>query len=420
MKAGEQTLFTVLATAKSILIKVIVAHDTLPTVKLSDYWLLATDDCLPHSKRRLLLMNRHMIKWVGWLAAVVLALVLGVAVGGGAVLALAQNQQEDSGAADQANPEPGILVASVIPDSPAARAGVKRGDIILRVDAQTVNLTRELASYMQSQPSGSQVMLTVLHGDEERVLPATLEDRDGRPFLGIVPCGRGAHSVITDPVSAGAMITSVVPDSPAAQADLQRGDIIVAVDGQEVDQANSLTDLIRTHVPGDMVTLTIQRPAETAREVTVTLAANPAEAGQAYLGIGFRQVPGAGAFQGRQFLPGRDRPVVPAEQYEPAIIIRNVEEGSPAESAGLSRGDVITAINGEPVERAGDLVDAAAERQPGETVTLTVTQAGEDESREVTVTLGENPDSAGVAYIGIAIDGFIKMHRSAAEDDKPN
>jgi S1-C subfamily serine protease len=398
MKAGEQTLFTVLATAKSILIKVIVAHDTLPTVKLSDYWLLATDDCLPHSKRRLLLMNRHMIKWVGWLAAVVLALVLGVAVGGGAVLALAQNQQEDSGAADQANPEPGILVASVIPDSPAARAGVKRGDI----------------------PSGSQVMLTVLHGDEERVLPATLEDRDGRPFLGIVPCGRGAHSVITDPVSAGAMITSVVPDSPAAQADLQRGDIIVAVDGQEVDQANSLTDLIRTHVPGDMVTLTIQRPAETAREVTVTLAANPAEAGQAYLGIGFRQVPGAGAFQGRQFLPGRDRPVVPAEQYEPAIIIRNVEEGSPAESAGLSRGDVITAINGEPVERAGDLVDAAAERQPGETVTLTVTQAGEDESREVTVTLGENPDSAGVAYIGIAIDGFIKMHRSAAEDDKPN
>jgi hypothetical protein len=37
MKAGEQTLFTVLATAKSILIKVIVAHDTPPTVKLSDY-----------------------------------------------------------------------------------------------------------------------------------------------------------------------------------------------------------------------------------------------------------------------------------------------------------------------------------------------------------------------------------------------
>jgi serine protease Do len=216
------------------------------------------------------------------------------------------------------------------------------------------------------------------------------------------------------------MITSVVPDSPAARADLQHGDIIVAVDGQEVDQANSLTDLIRTHVPGDTVTLTIQRPAESAREVTVTLAANPAEAGQAYLGIGFRQVPGAGAFQGQQFLPGRDRPVVPAERYEPAIIIRNVEEGSPAESAGLSRGDVITAINGEPVERPGDLVDAAAERQPGETVTLTVTRAGEDESREVIVTLGEKPDSAGVAYIGIAIDGFIKMHRSAAEDDKLN
>jgi S1-C subfamily serine protease len=350
-------------------------------------------------KKEVISMNRHMIKWVGWFTAVVLALALGVAVGGGAVFALTQNQQEDSGAADQANPEPGILVASVIPDSPAARAGVKRGDIILRVDAQTVNLTRELASYMQSQPSGSQVTLTVLHGDEERVLPATLEDRDGRSFLGIVPCGRGAHSVITDPVSAGAMITSVVPDSPAARADLQHGDIIVAVDGQEVDQANSLTDLIRTHVPGDTVTLTIQRPAESAREVTVTLAANPAEAGQAYLGIGFRQVPGAGAFQG---------------------LIRNVEEGSPAESAGLSPGDVITAINGEPVERPGDLVDAAAERQPGETVTLTVTRAGEDESREVTVTLGEKPDSAGVAYIGIAIDGFIKMHRSAAEDDKLN
>jgi S1-C subfamily serine protease len=362
-------------------------------------------------------MSKRSIKLIGWFSAVVLTLGLGVAVGGGAVFALTQSQQADSDANQQPNPEPGMLVASVLPDSPAAQAGITRGDIILKIDDQEINRARELVGYMQSQPSGSQVSLTVLHGDEERVLSATLADRNGSPYLGVVPCGGGIHSVVVDRLATdtGARIINVAPDSPAAQAGLQRGETITAVDGQAINQDNSLTDLIRARTPGDTVTLTVQQPGKEAREVTVTLVENPNEAGQAYLGVRFGPVSGQDVFRGRPVPRGSDRFAAPGDGYEPAIIVRTVEPGSPAESAGLARGDVITAVDGEPIERPRDLAEAAAGYEPGDTITLTVTRIDEDQSREVNVTLGEKPNESGAAYIGVAIDVFFKGRQSGDE-----
>jgi S1-C subfamily serine protease len=68
---------------------------------------------------------------------------------------------------------------------------------------------------------------------------------------------------------------SVVPDSPAAKAGLKENDVIVAVNGQSVDQTHSLTSRLAQYRPGDAVKLTVIRGKQTL-QVTATLGAMPA------------------------------------------------------------------------------------------------------------------------------------------------
>ncbi|GAA2724412.1 S1C family serine protease [Cellulomonas aerilata] len=75
----------------------------------------------------------------------------------------------------------------------------------------------------------------------------------------------------------GAQITSVEPGTPAAEAGLRPGDVIIAVDGDFVTGGESLTGFIRQHASGDDVTLTVARDDE-SREVGATLATRPDEA----------------------------------------------------------------------------------------------------------------------------------------------
>jgi S1-C subfamily serine protease len=83
------------------------------------------------------------------------------------------------------------------------------------------------------------------------------------------------------PVDYGALVSNpagnapaVFPDSPAAQAGIQEGDIIVAVDGERIDEDHDLSSRILPHEPGDTVTLRILRESST-REVRVTLGTLP-------------------------------------------------------------------------------------------------------------------------------------------------
>lgn len=60
-------------------------------------------------------MSKRILELDSWLAAIMMALALGVAAGGGAVYALTQNQQADTDETVGIGEEPGILVASVVP-----------------------------------------------------------------------------------------------------------------------------------------------------------------------------------------------------------------------------------------------------------------------------------------------------------------
>lgn len=93
-------------------------------------------------------------------------------------------------------------------------------------------------------------------------------------------------------------------------------------------------------------------------------------------------------------------PSFPEQLFEHGAIVRWVEEGGPADQAGLRVGDIIIEVNGEPLTEEG-LVDRIRAFEPGDRIKLTVWRAGK--TRKVEVKLGKTRNEQGrtVAYLGI-------------------
>ncbi len=367
-------------------------------------------------------MNSRNLKIAGASLAVLLVFALGVAAGtqttpaaagAGASPASAQVSQDES--------EPGVVVVVVDREGPAAAADVKRGDILLTLDDEAIDSPRDLARALQQHKAGDPVTLVVMHGDERRTLTATLAERNGRPYLGLKAYGQPDPVFNVVAPAFRPMIVEVVPDSPAATAGLQEGDHIRSVDGQELSPEDDLAAIIAKHKPGDSITLEVEQPGEDPREVTVTLGEHPDRAGAAYLGVRYLPHPRVMMFGSgpAPFAPHFFPEGLPFEFPLPdvgsidqnGLIVGEVADDSPAAAAGLHVGDVITAIDGEPVttHSVEVLREAVAARHPGDTLRLSVLRDGE--SHELEATLAEHPDHKGKAYLGVTIMGFFGVRK---------
>lgn len=105
-----------------------------------------------------------------------------------------------------------------------------------------------------------------------------------------------------------------------------------------------------------------------------------------------------------QRTPQTPRQPLPADQ--PGALIGVVDPGSPAEKAGLQVNDLITAVNGAPVDANHALADLIRAHKPGDKVTLSVRRAGS--TRSVDVTLGSRKLDTGqeVASLGITYSAW--------------
>ncbi len=145
----------------------------------------------------------------------------------------------------------------------------------------------------------------------------------------------------------GAVVSKVDAKSPAAAAGLKAGDVILAVDGEPMTQAGSVSSRIGLAKPGDKVKLKVWRD-RAEHEITVTLGSAKGEdvADAATAGPG--EPPRLGLAL---------RPLSPQErkqaELDHGLLVQ--EAAGPAAKAGINEGDVVIAINGKPVNSIEDL-----------------------------------------------------------------
>jgi serine protease Do len=156
----------------------------------------------------------------------------------------------------------GALVADVSPNSPAERAGLKAGDVITKVDGQTVADSRALQLMIGQMKPGRTVRLSVNRDGTERDVTATLGEQPSENDNSGSRAGGTSADRVLDGVSVetltpelarefglsrtmkGVLVRRVDPDSAAAAAGLERGDVILEVNRHPVETVEQLNRYI--------------------------------------------------------------------------------------------------------------------------------------------------------------------------------
>jgi S1-C subfamily serine protease len=302
----------------------------------------------------------------------------------------------------EAPSEPGVLVVGVQPGSPAAKAGLSRGDIILEAAGTAVNTPRDLRQVIDSRKSGDTISLKVRHGDAQKSMSLALGARSGAAWLGVQLYpggpGRGERFGRIPPFPEGALVENVVAGSPAEKAGVNQGDVILSVDGTRIDFENSLADLVSGRKVGDTVTLSLASPAQgqpgAARDVKVTLEKSP-DKDVPYLGVQYTMAP-------PRF--GRD---MPGPAMMAGVLVAEVTPDSPAAKAGIKARDLITRVEGVAVSSPQQVVDAVSKHKPGDTLLVSVSRTADGKDTDITVTLAQNPGDASKAWMGLSLSSVF-------------
>jgi M6 family metalloprotease-like protein len=156
--------------------------------------------------------------------------------------------------------------------SPAEKAGIEKGDLVAKIGVVSVKTPDAVRTALQSRAPGDQVRLSIVRAGKTIETSATLAATsrpikfgERRAVMG-VRVGQGTEMP-------GIPITSITKGKPAAEAGLRPGDVILKVDGLELSEALSLTDVLMEKAPGDSATLLVRRK-KAEFEKTVTLVAD--------------------------------------------------------------------------------------------------------------------------------------------------
>ena len=227
--------------------------------------------------------------------------------GGGFLGVYAENISRENMSRYRVNQVRGVGVTQVVKDSPAEKAGLRKDDVILRLDGENVSSVRKLNRLVSELSPDQSVKVSISRGGSEQEVTATIGKRSNtmaQNLLGGEPrifkwegpdlkgfkwenrnfpnfnndggnmtfflnnsrrIGVSTMSLtkqladyfgIAD--GKGALVTSVTEDGPAAKAGVKAGDVITAIDGEAVDSPGDISRVINRKKEGD-VTLTIVR-----------------------------------------------------------------------------------------------------------------------------------------------------------------
>ncbi len=155
----------------------------------------------------------------------------------------------------------GAIVDKQVPDSPAAKAGIKAGDVITEVNGKPVQNSRDLARTIGMMAPGAKVKVALVRNGEHKTMEVTLtklpsqhqakaeqnsqksaSNQSGLPHLGLE---LAPASDVAGAGDKGVAVVGVEPDGPAAQRGVQTGDVILQVGGKTVANADEVRSALR-------------------------------------------------------------------------------------------------------------------------------------------------------------------------------
>jgi len=258
-------------------------------------------------------------------------------------------------------------VGTVEPGSPAALAGIRTGDRVLALDGEAIRFWDDLERAVRERP-GAELALALARGEERFERTLAVQQKAGLDLLGqkgdVGWLGLQHHRQ-------SATLGMASLDTPAERAGLRSGDRVVAVAGAPVGDWPAFAAAYAAAPPGETTLRVARGEAESAEESDVRV---PALGDVTKLGV------------------------IPA-----VVLVAAVSPGMPAAEAGIQPGDLLVAVNGEPVGSFGTFRETvlASEGRPLE---VAVARGGETRVLTLAPRLGKaTPEDPQEQYlIGIS------------------
>jgi serine protease Do len=254
----------------------------------------------------------------------------------------------------------GVGITEVVKDSPAEKAGLRKGDVITRFDNEAVNSVRQLNRLVSEVAPDHKVTLAISRGGSEQELSVAMGKRpgftstlrkgtiphfpgvEGFPGIELMPGIEGdsdrlifalgnhrrigvATTQLTKQLAdyfgvtdgKGVLVTSVSENSPAAKAGIKAGDVITAVDGEKVEASGDLSRAISKQKDGDVSVTIVRDKNQRTIKVTPEKADNELlppgrTANQRVIRDQMRKAILDGAREGRIVIPRIELPSIPA------------------------------------------------------------------------------------------------------------
>jgi len=255
-------------------------------------------------------------------------------------------------------------------------------------------------------------------GDDEKKIEIVTTMDEGGSWLGVELQDVDAAKTkeLKLPAERGALLSAIVPDSPAAKAGLKENDVITELNGQRVESAMQFRRMVREIPAGRTLQLSVVRGGK-SQSISATLAKREERRGEGPHGFRSREfnfrmpempeIPEMPDFDWHAQMLGGNRPRLGIDGDDlsgqlgeffgapdgEAILVRGVNESSPAEKAGIKAGDVLIQFNGERIRTVGDLrekLSALGEMKDKKTVKITLLR----NHKEMTVEASIEPPPA--------------------------
>lgn len=257
----------------------------------------------------------------------------------------------------------GVIITKVKKDSPFAKQGVKKGDALVRFGAKVISSKSDLRAALKGFNAGDKVTVVVSRGGWEKVVTIVLFSKGDVSGATKTVLSIGVR---VRKSKAGAAITKVAGSSSAAKVGLKKGDVILfgllGTQKHVIGSAKDLQKFLGLHRAGMKARLVVSRGGwdkEVQVEITATKTKGRAKKG-AWLGLKVRK-------SGNKF------------------VVSTVEAGSPADKAGIKKGDVLRSVEGKAVNGQKALNKILSGKKAGQKLKLTVARGGWGREFELTL-----------------------------------
>lgn len=165
------------------------------------------------------------------------------------------------------------VVDAVHPESPAQKAGIQKGDIVVRIGEQAVSTPQSVREWIQAAPPGAKIKLSLMRAGKAIEVSAELiatsrpmkPPTGPRPYLGL--------EVEELKEGDGVKVKTVAANSPAAKAMIEVGDHMLKVDGDEFNRPGKLQEILSVKRPGETLTFIVLGKEMKEKQLTATLTA---------------------------------------------------------------------------------------------------------------------------------------------------